>query len=220
VPNILSVKASAKIVAKPSTACLILYAAVDAERPSAAIQGAAEIASNAAEKLRSQFPEITDIAISDFKIGEKEIRNPLDAAKKKPLCEAIRLVVIKSPPDPLLAGRVLDAALECSLQTNGPKLFGAFELPTALIYLADSQAMEHQAVMEAIAVARRKADRLAKALGRKIGEPVSFPATYGFDWSAGIRMKGLVEILGDPYFSRSPLGVEFEAHVTVEFELL
>src|ERR1041384_7097692 len=77
--NVLSVKARASVIAKPTRACLIFFARAEAERPSDAINAAAQIAAQGAEKLRNGFPQIASIVVSQYKIAEKDRRAHLKA---------------------------------------------------------------------------------------------------------------------------------------------
>lgn len=217
--NTITVSGSAKIEAKPDIAYITLYVKATGILMTDAAQNAKKVAAEVEKAVKEKNKDVKSFTVSDQEIGSKqsEYWGGPDQKTENPIPQVIKRLQITIPPNPDLAGNVIDAAIRAGAIMQVPSsVHYSGENNNVLVYgLSAPEEAENQARKKAIENALDNATKTAALVGREIAG-VSSVQCAGMDaWRPEFAM---MMARHAKYTSLDALKIEIPAFVTITYD--
>ncbi len=215
--NKITVTGKAEVFKKPDVAYITLYLKQHGVLTVDAVNKAKEKAEEIRRVVTQTHPNIIEIEIIDFRLGEKSSRMYRPNEESVPTPEVIKQIRITVKPNPEVVHKIIDAAIRAEALMH---IQLRYSTPNqnlgAVVYgLSNYEKAYNEAQKDAIAKAKAEAETLAELVGRKLGKVLSIH-TREQSMFRGFQ-------IGNPYptdfIGASSDKIRIVAIVTVHYEL-
>jgi len=215
-PNKITVTGKGEVFRKPDVAYITLYLRQHGVLTVDAVKKAKETSDEIQKVIKQTNPNILDIDIIDFRLGERTSRSyrPDEEAPATP--EVIKRIRITSNPDPEPVHKIVDAAIRAEAVMEVQRYSDPNNYGTVLYGLTKFEKAYKEAQKQAIANARSEAQNIAELLGRKLGEVLNVNSQKVTIYR---RFQQVYDPFPTEFVGASPIKILVAARVVVEYEL-
>jgi len=216
-PDKITVTGKGEVFRKPDVVYITLFLKQHGVLTVDAVKKAKENSDEIQKVIKQTDPDILEIDIIDFRLGEKTSRSyrPDEDAPATP--EVIKRIRITSKPDPETVHKIVDAAIRAGavMEIESRYMGTSSELGTVVYGITKFEQTYKEAQRDAITKAKSEAQNTAELLNRKLGKILQITSRIFTTY----RVYRNYDPFPTEFLGASPEKILVAATVTVVYEL-